>query len=73
MNGDELFALPIVLVIAAAVVVARRQAGGGRIAEAGQLRDEMRDLRERLQVLERVVTETHSTADLDRRIERLRD
>ena len=41
--------------------------------EADRLRDEVRQLRERVQVLERVVTDTHPAADLDRRIERLRD
>ena len=41
--------------------------------DADRLRDEVRQLRERVQVLERVVTDTNPAADLDRRIERLRD
>ena len=35
--------------------------------------EEVARLRERVQVLERVVTENHDSIDLDRRIEQLRD
>ncbi len=35
--------------------------------------EEVARLRERVQVLERVVTENHGSLDLDRRIEQLRD
>jgi hypothetical protein len=42
-------------------------------AESRQLRQEVQALRERVQVLERVITDTHSSSDLDREIERLRD
>lgn len=76
MNPDELFALLLVIVIVAGVVFARRMshpATAVRAAEADQLRDEVNALRERVQVLERVVTDTHGSADLDRRIEQLRD
>jgi hypothetical protein len=41
--------------------------------ENRQLRQEIQALRERVQVLERVITDTHSSSDLDREIERLRD
>jgi hypothetical protein len=41
--------------------------------ENRQLRQEVQALRERVQVLERVITDTHSSSDLDREIERLRD
>lgn len=36
-------------------------------------RDEVRRLKERIQVLERVITDNHGSDDLDRQIERLRD
>ena len=36
-------------------------------------RDEVRQLKERIQVLERVITDNHGSHDLDREIERLRD
>ena len=38
-----------------------------------RLRDEVRDMKERIQVLERVITDNHKSVDLDREIERLRD
>lgn len=41
--------------------------------EVLRLQDEVRHLKERVQVLERVITDTHGSADLDRQIERLRD
>ena len=42
-------------------------------AENVQLKGEMARLKERLAVLERVITDTHSSSDLDREIEKLRD
>jgi hypothetical protein len=42
-------------------------------AENARLRDEVRALRDRVQVLERVVTDTEGSLSLDREIERLRD
>ncbi len=36
-------------------------------------RDEVRQLKERIQVLERVITDNHGSQNLDREIERLRD
>ena len=42
-------------------------------AEAMRLRGEVQQLKERIQVLERVVTDNHASVDLDREIERLRD
>jgi hypothetical protein len=36
-------------------------------------RDEIRQLKERIQVLERVITDERKSLDLDREIERLRD
>ncbi|GGB34752.1 hypothetical protein GCM10011380_25230 [Sphingomonas metalli] len=42
-------------------------------AEAQRAQDEIRQLKERVAVLERVVTDNHGSIDLDREIERLRD
>jgi hypothetical protein len=41
-------------------------------ADAARMREEIRSLRERIQVLERVITDNHSSSSLDREIERLR-
>lgn len=45
----------------------------GDNAENMRLRDEIRTLKERIQVLERVVTDNESGARIDREIEKLRD
>lgn len=42
-------------------------------ADTMRLQDEVRNMRERIQVLERVITDNHKSVDLDREIERLRD
>ena len=42
-------------------------------AENVQLKGEMARLKERLAVLERVITDNHASSDLDREIEKLRD
>ncbi len=42
-------------------------------AEARRLQDEVRTLKDRIQVLERVITDSHSSSSLDREIEKLRD
>lgn len=42
-------------------------------AEARRLQDEVRTLKDRIAVLERVITDNHSASDLDREIEKLRD
>ena len=41
--------------------------------EAARAQEEVRQLKERIQVLERVITDNHGSQDLDRQIERLRD
>ncbi len=41
--------------------------------DALRLRDEVQQMKERIQVLERVITDNHKSVDLDREIERLRD
>ena len=42
-------------------------------ADAMRAQDEIRQLRERVQVLERVITDGHGSADLSQQIEQLRD
>ncbi|HEV7290674.1 hypothetical protein K9B35_05035 [Sphingomonas sp. R647] len=42
-------------------------------AEARRLEQEVRTLKDRIAVLERVITDNHSTVSLDREIEKLRD
>lgn len=42
-------------------------------AETMAMRQDVRQLKERIQVLERVITDNHSSVDLDRQIEQLRD
>lgn len=41
--------------------------------ETARLREDMQKLRERVQVLERVITDGRQSSELDREIERLRD
>jgi hypothetical protein len=42
-------------------------------AENAQLRGDLARMKERLAVLERVITDNHASSDLDREIEKLRD
>ncbi|MBA4762171.1 hypothetical protein [Sphingomonas sp.] len=42
-------------------------------AEARRLEQEVRTLKDRIAVLERVITDNHSSVSLDREIEKLRD
>ncbi|MCW4460260.1 hypothetical protein OK349_00950 [Sphingomonas sp. BT-65] len=46
---------------------------GANAAEARRLQEEVRTLKERIAVLERVITDNHSVSNLDREIEKLRD
>jgi hypothetical protein len=86
MNPFELVLGIIVVVTIGSVLRARygnRQGPGGTddlgadqaaAIEAARLRDEVRALRERVQVLERVITDNEaSSLRLDREIEALRD
>lgn len=68
----------IVLIVAVAKVLSARYRaiGRGQSAPAPDLlraRDEVRELKDRVAVLERVITDNHKSLDLDREIERLRD
>lgn len=46
---------------------------GASAAEARRLQEEVRTLKDRISVLERVITDNHSVTSLDREIEKLRD
>ncbi len=69
----------IVLIVAVAKVMSRRYQALGQqqppvqSADAIRAQDEIRQLKERVAVLERVVTDSHGSIGLDREIERLRD
>lgn len=75
--------LELVLAIVVVVFVARfardrlryQAEAAARVPEEDVLRlaQEIQQLKERIQVLERVVTDSHGSIDLDREIERLRD
>lgn len=51
----------------------RNPANTADAVENARMRDEIRTLRERIQVLERVITENNRSMELDREIEALRD
>lgn len=77
------FSMVVAIVFIAMVgkVLQERYRAMGRIAKASQAdtgdamrsNDEIQKLRERVQVLERVITDNHGSLDLDRQIEQLRD
>jgi hypothetical protein len=87
MNPFEMVVAIIVVVTIGGVLKARygihkdkegnehyRGVDNAAVADAGRLRDEMRALKERVQVLERVITDSEaSSLRLDREIEALRD
>lgn len=82
MNGGEMMVVMIVAIVMIAGIMKRRYRNerdfGERFdpaadAESRRLQEEVRALRERIQVLERVITDTHSTSSLDQEIEKLRD
>ncbi len=76
MNMWE-FIIAIVLIGAVVRVLQMRHQADGtrRDDDDGDTlsREEVRQLKERIQVLERVITENHGSDNLDREIERLRD
>ena len=70
----------IVLIVAIAKVMSRRYQSLGQqqdrtvqSADAIRAQDEIRQLKDRVAVLERVVTDNHGSLGLNREIERLRD
>lgn len=88
MNPFEMVIGIVLIVMVANVIKARYKAkhgiledeyGNERLAkaadtgEAARLREEVRSLKERVQVLERVITDQRQTSDLSLEIEKLRD
>ena len=81
MNGGQVMVVMIVVIVMIAGIIkaglknAHRNDGASRVndPEAARLRDEVQQMKERIQVLERVITDNHKSVDLDREIERLRD
>ncbi|WP_375421567.1 hypothetical protein [uncultured Sphingomonas sp.] len=74
----DLFLLALAIVVAVLVVQSRRARQvptEPSLAElhTAMLRDEVQQLRERIQVLERVITDNHGSVDLTQEIDRLRD
>lgn len=79
MNGFTMVVLIVLITMIAKVMTVRyraiAKAEGRTIESADAMRaaDEVRQLKERVAVLERLVTENHGSIGLDREIERLRD
>ena len=82
MNGGQMMVVLIVLVAVVGGIIKARYKAAGRIeqqtpqdsADVRQQREEIRALKERIAVLERLATENNdSGARLDREIEKLRD
>lgn len=79
LSGVQLMVVLIVLIAVVGGIVKNRHRHDRRLrstgddAESARLRDEVRQLKDRIQVLERVITDNHGSLGLDREIERLRD
>lgn len=85
MNPFEMVIGIVLIVMIGRVLQARYRAHHGIVAdehgneqrldsgETARLRDEMRNLKERIQVLERVITDQRESSDLSLEIEKLRD
>lgn len=76
MNILEFIIIIVLIGAVVRVLQGRQQAHSARRVDDPDLdisRDEVRQLKERIQVLERVITDNHGSDDLDREIERLRD
>ncbi|WP_448658092.1 hypothetical protein ACPVPU_11590 [Sphingomonas sp. CJ99] len=77
MGPFEMVVAIVIVVTIGGIVKSRMQrsdeaAPAVDTADAARMREEIRSLRERVQVLERVITDNHSSSSLDREIERLR-
>ena len=79
MNPFEMV-LGIILIVTIGKIVSQRyksleyrQDNAVQSVDAMRAQDEIRQLKERVAVLERVVTDNHGSLGLDREIERLRD
>ena len=84
MSGGQFMVVMIVAIVMIASIFKakhRRSPGldivehlrGERAGRSKTLRAEVPQLKDRIQVLERVITDQHKSIDLDREIERLRD
>lgn len=79
LSGGQLMVVLIVLIAVIGGIFKNKYRGHHRRwgepeqVENAQLRDEVKQLKERIQVLERVITDNHGSIGLDREIERLRD
>lgn len=77
MGPFEMVVAIVIVVTIGGIVKSRMQrsdeaAPAADTADTVRMREEIRSLRERVQVLERVITDNHSSSSLDREIERLR-
>ncbi|MET4594270.1 MULTISPECIES: hypothetical protein [unclassified Sphingomonas] len=78
MNPFTMVVCIVLIVAVSKVLRAKYRAQGSLInpADTGdtlRLREEVSQMKQRIQVLERVITDNHKSVDLDREIERLRD
>ena len=80
MSGGQIMIVLIVLIAVVGGIMRSRMGAlhhrattSSDDAENRHLRDEVRQMKERIRVLERVITDNHKSVDLDREIERLRD
>lgn len=78
MNPFEMVIAIVAIVMVARIIMHRQRLTAElqpavESADTTRLTDEVRSLRERVQVLERVITDDRKSIDLDREIERLRD
>lgn len=78
MNPFSMVVCIVLIVAIARVLRERYRHQGPQIAPAEsvdtlRLRDDVRQMKERIQVLERVITDNHKSVDLESEIERLRD
>lgn len=77
MNWAEMVVLIVLIATIGKVFRARYQASNTvrpTVSEdAGRLREEVRTLKERIAVLERLATDDNNAARIDREIEKLRD
>lgn len=81
MNPFEMVVLIVAIVTVGSIIRAkhgiRKDRHGNEVvvpnsAESRQMRDEIKQLKERIAVLERLVTDNNSAVALDREIEKLR-
>ena len=78
MNPFTMVVCIVLIVAISKVLRAKYRAQGSLInptdtGDTLRLREEVSQMKQRIQVLERVITDNHKSVDLDREIERLRD